>query len=125
MDNQFKCPNCGGDELIVIQCKSKTGLFCTSCGTRLRWLTTRKAVEEAYEHTLNSEDLRCRAIKKIIHIGKTTIIRCEKCDCQLYSSGAYKPLGQFDLIDANFCPVCGAEFVEAHKSISSQNYRRN
>ena len=52
------------------------------------------------------------AYKRIGRTGKDTFIRCSECNCQLYHSAAPKPVGQFDLIDAKFCPKCGKKFVQ-------------
>ena len=114
----FKCPNCDSLELVVLRTNKKTGLFCTKCGTRVRWLNSNKEISEAYQRTIQPEEVRGKAIKMIVKFGRITNIKCEKCGCLLYSSGAEKPLGQFDLIGANYCPQCGSEFVESQKQMA-------
>lgn len=90
------------------------------CKSLVRWLNSKIEVRDAYEQLIDKESIVGRAIKKIIKYGRTTTIRCEKCNCLLYSSNADPPAGQFDLIDASFCPNCGAEFVESQKKLSKK-----
>lgn len=51
-----------------------------------------------------------RAKKRMARYAGNTIIKCSECGCLLYRSNAQKPEGQFDLINAVFCPLCGREF---------------
>lgn len=114
VEPSYVCKQCGA-KLKVMQHGYKTGLYCAECGTWDRWLTSRDDVWKAYNTLVTTEDIRGKAIKKYSKYGGNTIIRCEKCDCQLYSAIAPKPLGQFDLLNANFCPKCGVEFVDSQK----------
>ena len=113
-----KCRKCDGENLQVLQVGKYTGLYCRDCGAWVRWLKTRKEVRDAYNRYITPDEVRGRAIKKVERFGRTTLIRCEKCNCLLYSSNVNKPAGQFDLINASFCPQCGVEFVDVHKKIS-------
>lgn len=115
-----KCRKCDGDNLQVLQVGEHTGLYCRDCGAWVRWLKTGREVRDAYSRYISLDEVRGKAIKKVFKSGRTTLIRCEKCNCLLYSSNVNKPVGQFDLIDASFCPKCGREFVEAHKNFSKK-----
>lgn len=42
--------------------------------------------------------------------GNVSTMMCRVCKCQLYRSDAKKPEGQFDLIEAKYCPMCGRKF---------------
>lgn len=114
--DDFKCKKCGGI-LKVMQTSQKTGLYCAKCGAFDRWLNRKSDVKEAFNLLISREDARGKAIKRVTKYGGNTVIRCEKCDCQLYSAAAPRPLGQFDLLDANFCPKCGVEFVDPQKNL--------
>ena len=116
-DNRFVCERCGSTNLKVLQVNSKTGLYCAECKSFIRWLNRKIDVREAYERLIPKDAVVGKAIKKIIKYGRTTTIRCEKCDCLLFSSNETRPAGQFDLIDAKFCPNCGVEFIDEHKNL--------
>ena len=118
--DKFVCERCGSKALKVLHVNSRTGLYCMECKSLVRWLNSKIEVRDAYEQLIDKESIVGRAIKKIIKYGRTTTIRCEKCNCLLYSSNADPPAGQFDLIDASFCPNCGAEFVESQKILSKK-----
>jgi len=113
------CDKCGSNHLRVQQSGTRTGLYCSDCNAWLQWLTRKGEIREAYQLLIGKNDIRGRAIKRVIKYGNVTSIRCEKCNCLLYSSNAEKPYGQFDLINACYCPKCGVEFVEEQK-----NFRR-
>lgn len=104
----------------MLQTGKRTGLYCADCEAWVQWLTKKADIREAYHRFIQKDDLRGKAIKKIIRYGGITSIRCEKCDCLLYTSNVDMPRGQFDLIDANFCPKCGVEFVDDHKNFSKK-----
>lgn len=109
------CEKCGSKNLKVKQSNTKTGLYCSDCGALVQWLKRKVDIREAYNILLNNNDVRGKAIKKVVKYGRTTTIRCEKCNCLLFTSSVGVPYGQFDLIDAKFCPNCGVEFVDDHK----------
>lgn len=115
-----ECIKCGSSNLKVMQSKTRTGLYCSDCGAFIQWLTRRNDIKEAYNLFIHKKEIRGKAIKRIIKYGGITTIRCEKCDCLLYTSNVEAPCGQFDLIDAKYCPKCGVEFVDNHKDFSKK-----
>ena len=117
---EWKCKKCNSEKLKVLQSGDRTGVYSAECGAWVRWLKRKVDVREAYSHIIQEEDIRGKAVKRIVKYGRLTTIRCEKCDCLLYSSNVGAPLGQFDLIDASYCPKCGVEFIDEHKTFSKK-----
>ena len=68
--------------------------------------------KELYEEVCKkmSEEKKKKVKKRIVRYSGNTIVKCSQCGCLLYRSNAPKPEGQFDLINAVFCPQCGREF---------------
>lgn len=54
-----------------------------------------------------NEDESTRYVRRYSNVS---IMTCRKCGCLLYRSNAQKPEGQFDLINAKYCPECGRKF---------------
>ena len=119
-----ECEKCGSNKLKVLQSNKKTGLYCSKCGALIQWLTRAIDIRDAYNLLINNNDIRGKAIKRVIKYGGTTTIRCEKCGCLLFTSNVEVPCGQFDLIDAKYCPKCGVEFVNDHKEFSKNKYKK-
>lgn len=53
------------------------------------------------------ENESTRFIRRYRNVSNMT---CRLCGCLLYRSDAKKPEGQFDLINAKYCPQCGKKF---------------
>ena len=113
---KYTCPKCGSHDAKVQITERRMGVYCNQCGARLMFVKSRKQLTEIYKVFLE-DSMDMYALKMIRKTGNNTIIRCECCGCLLYSSVAGKPQGQFDLLDANFCPSCGAEFLDAQKNM--------
>lgn len=113
-DEPRVCPKCGCTEQEIKLTKRSFGVYCKSCGYRIASVSkqrdfnkdNRKLVAEAGDRY---------ATKKIRKIGDNTVITCDICGCLLHSSRLPPPEGQFDLLDAAFCPMCGNEFLERQK----------
>lgn len=112
------CPRCGSTKTTVKQTKQRTGLYCVECSKWLQWLWSGKEIKKAYDDMFVAGDLEGKGYKKIFKYGGNTTIRCSTCNCLLYSSKAGEPIGQFDLINAKFCPNCGLEFVKQQQILS-------
>ena len=108
---KHSCNKCKSKNIYVKQANTRTGLYCADCGAWIQWLTYRETMR-AYEYMKNNDMLPDDvAYKRCGRFGNSTIVKCSNCGCQLFHSTAPKPIGQFDLIDADFCPSCGRKFV--------------
>lgn len=107
----YACKKCNSENIEVRQANKRTGLYCRDCGAWIQWLTYRETLR-MYDH-MNKKGLlpSDRAFKRVGRFGIHTIVKCSNCKCQLYNSGAPNPIGQFNLIDALFCPKCGLKFI--------------
>lgn len=106
----YRCAKCDTTDVFINQAGKQTGLYCSNCSAWIKWLTKEeiKEVSEYIKERHGDKDAAMRVFKK--RLG-ATIIRCSECGCQLYNSSTPKPQGQFDLIDAKYCPQCGKEFI--------------
>ena len=108
---QYACKKCGSEKIEVKQANKRTGSYCMDCGAWIEWLTSRETLR-MYKHLEEKKLLPPdKAYKRIGRLGKFAVGKCSNCGCQLFNSGVAKPLGQFDLMDALFCPKCGREFI--------------
>ena len=61
---------------------------------------------------IKQEDLNDSvAIRRIYKRSGVTRMNCGYCDCLLYCSLEPKITGQFDLVNAKFCPSCGRKLI--------------
>lgn len=113
---RYTCPKCGSHDIRIgrTELNNKTSIYCDSCNTFISFVKNPAEKREIYKMLLEDSNDEY-ALKVISRYGNNTTIRCEICGCPLYSSTAPQPKGQFDLINANFCPICGAEFMEKQK----------
>ena len=108
---QWECHKCGSEKLLVRQREHRTGIYCRECGAWIQWIDYRDAMR-VYDTLKKKGIIPENAVYK--RVGKfkgNMVVRCSECKCQLYHSGAPAPIGQFDLIDASYCPKCGKEFL--------------
>lgn len=109
-ENNFKCKKCGCDKVYAIPSGRRMGVYCAECNEWIAWTSYRK-MREIYsaidENSLNDKV----AIRKIFKKRGITTMRCSKCDCLLYDSSTPKIQGQFDLVNAKFCPRCGRGLI--------------
>ena len=108
----YTCKNCGSTKVYAKPKGRRMGIYCGVCG---EWIcfTTYSKMLELYKRIEDDPDslsdrISLRYIKK--YNGVTTM-RCKKCDTLLYSSVFPKVKGQFDLVNASFCPNCGRELM--------------
>lgn len=106
----YECKKCGQTEVYVKQVGKQTGLYCSKCSAWIKWLT-KPEIKEVYEVIKEYYKDRDIAFRTFIKRNGATIIKCSECNCQLYNSNMPKPQGQFDLIEAKFCPQCGKELI--------------
>ena len=107
----YVCARCGSENICIKQANKRTGMYCSDCGAWIQWLSYREMLR-TYNHMKESGLLPDgRAYKRVSQFKTGRIVKCSNCGCQLFHSESPKPLGQFDLIDAKFCPQCGWEFL--------------
>jgi predicted RNA-binding Zn-ribbon protein involved in translation (DUF1610 family) len=110
----FQCKKCGSDKIYAKPQGRSMGIYCAACQAFIAQTTYRRMREiydELDEKDLN-DNLSLRKIRKRIVLGKKiTTMRCSKCGCLLYSSVFPKVEGQFDLVNASYCPQCGRELI--------------
>lgn len=108
---KYSCKKCKSENIHVRQANKRTGMYCTDCGAWIQWLTYRETLR-TYDH-MEKKNLipKDKAYKRSGRFKASTIVKCSNCGCQLFHSDSPKPLGQFDLIDAKYCPLCGREFA--------------
>lgn len=107
------CPKCGDTHPKVRQMRTKTGLYCSKCNQFIRYIRDDEMWRITKESRLASKNDKGSAFKRVLKDDQTGItrIRCSNCRCQLFNSNAPEPIGQFNLKDAKFCPLCGSNFV--------------
>ena len=108
------CPACGSQDTVVKMTDKVAGLYCSNCGKRIRTVTRQKMLNADNRRIVNKAGDSC-ATKRIRKYGMNTIVDCDICGCILHSSRFPRPEGQFDLINASYCPVCGNEFPDEQK----------
>jgi len=91
----------------------KTSLYCGDCGSFIGFVKSVKEINEIQSEIKKEIDSREHVCRKFVKNKIGLFITCPKCGCQLYSSNAPEIIGQFNLIDAKFCPGCGVMFVDA------------
>lgn len=108
----FVCKKCGCTKVYAKPSGRRMGVYCSDCNEWITWTTYSKMTEiykqiEEDPSSLN-DSVAPRKIKKY---GGTTKMFCSKCGCLLYNSDFPKVRGQFDLVNASYCPVCGRTLI--------------
>ena len=107
---EFVCPNCGQTRVYVKPSGRRMSVHCADCNTWITWTTYRNAVK-IYDN-LQEENLNdAVSVRKILKRKSNTKMTCSKCGCLLYNSDFPKVLGQYNLVNAKFCPECGRELI--------------
>ena len=109
MKNIYTC-KCGCNDTYVQPKGRRFGVYCSKCDSWIEWITYSKANELFKKNDTSFLDDTV-ATRKIFKKSGITTMRCSKCDCLLYNSCKSKIEGQFDLVNAKFCPKCGREFI--------------
>lgn len=106
----FECKKCRSKNLTIKSVTGRNALYCKDCNTFLQWLDY-DSVMFMHEYLQDQEGNELKAYKRMIKKENATVLKCSECNTQLYNSSCPKPQGQYDLINARFCPVCGREFI--------------
>lgn len=104
----FKCPKCDSRNVIIKQVGARIGAYCKSC---YAWITWVDSADIARIRKRTKYDEKTQALRKFIRAKGKTIIKCGSCQTLLYNSSKPVPEGQFNLMDANYCPYCGKELL--------------
>lgn len=107
---EFKCPKCENTKVYAKPQGRRMGVYCSNCSSWIAW-TTYSNMKKIYKQ-IKLEDLPDNiAMRDIFKRNKITTMKCSKCSCLLYNSCQPKAKGQFDLVNANYCPNCGRELI--------------
>lgn len=109
-DEKYKCRKCNSTNVEVKIVGKRTGVYCLDCGAWIRWMSF-KEMQKFYRVFKGTKESGNKAYKVSRKMGSQTIVKCSNCKTQLYHSGAEPPKGQFNLINAVYCPKCGMEFI--------------
>lgn len=104
------CKKCKSSNYEIRQAKTKTGAYCKDCGAWIKWVKNEER-NSYYKEELSKPGNENKVARSYFKKGGITRIKCGRCKCQLYNSNAPEPIGQFNLVDAKFCPQCGAELL--------------
>ena len=104
----YQCRKCGSTNITVKVRGTNTGIYCADCGAWIEYISF-DLMREYYKDFNRIESTR--AFKRCKRYNGNKIITCSNCNTQLYHSAEPMPIGQFNLLDAKYCPVCGLEFL--------------
>ena len=107
---KVRCRKCDSTDVEVKTSGNRTGAYCRKCGAWIKWMSYEE-IQKYYRKFKETKDSDNKAYKTTRKLNGHTIIKCSNCDTQLYNSGAGAPQGQFNLINAKYCPNCGMEFI--------------
>lgn len=106
----YKCPDCGSKKVYSKPQGRRMGVYCADCNRWIAW-TTYHGMTEIYKE-IESQDLNDKvAMRKMYKRSGTLRMTCSKCGCLLYNSNYPKVEGQFDLVNALYCPRCGRQLI--------------
>ena len=107
---EFKCTNCESTKVYAKPQGRRMGVYCAKCNSWIAW-TTYSNMKEIYK-TIELEDLNDNvSLRDIFKRSGITTMKCSKCGCLLYNSCKPKVQGQFNLVNAKYCPKCGRELI--------------
>jgi len=107
---EYICRQCGCKKAYALPKNNRFGVYCAECNAWITWTTyngMRELMGELDENDLN-DNLSPRYIKKY---GQIITMKCKKCGCLLYDSSHPKSDGQFNLVNASYCPNCGRKLI--------------
>ena len=107
---KYKCKECGSEKVYAKPSGRRMAVYCSDCNSWICWTTYKKMIE-IYKK-LEEQDLPDNvAIRRIYKRSGITRMNCSKYNCLLYSSCYNSPEGQYDLVNAKYCPECGRELI--------------
>lgn len=106
----MKCKKCDSKNIVIRQANTMTGAYCNECGAWIKWMKGNE-LNEFYKEKLSETQNRNKVSRIFFKQKGMTIIKCGECKTQLFHSNAPEPIGQFNLINAKYCPQCGVELI--------------
>lgn len=109
---EYTCKKCGCKKVYAKPSGRRMGVYCSECNEWITW-TTYANMQSIYKEisedpTSLNDSVSPRRIKKY---GGSTKMSCSKCGCLLFNSIFPKVKGQFDLVNASYCPNCGRTLI--------------
>ncbi len=108
--DKYRCEKCNSTKVYLKPTRTRIGMYCSECGGWISYITYKDAIKFHKEMAKELKD-ESITVKTIIKRSGYTMMRCSKCGCLLYNSCLPKVQGQFNLVDANFCPKCGTQLA--------------
>ena len=108
----YVCKNCGCNRAFARPTSdNKHGVYCANCGERITYTTYNGMLEinERYRLTLKKSDKY--ALRNFRRYQNSIRMTCSNCGALLYNSSFPKIKGQFNLVNASYCPNCGKELI--------------
>ena len=107
----YVCKKCGSRKVIIAQRGVRTSVRCGNCAAFICFIKEVSDIMEVQNELLKRNADRDVVAKQFVKNQFGTFIYCPECKCQLFGSNAPDPIGQFNLVDAEYCPKCGVKFV--------------
>lgn len=107
---EYECKKCGCKNVYAIPNGRRMGVYCADCNEWICW-TTYKNMVEIYKNIDESKLNDSVAMRRIYKRSGLTTMRCSKCNCLLYNSSNTGIKGQFNLVNAKYCPNCGRKLI--------------
>jgi DNA-directed RNA polymerase subunit RPC12/RpoP len=109
-DFRYICKKCSSERLTLYRDGNLIGLRCLQCGSWVTW-TSRAMIEKDYKYIKQfPENDNIQMVVFTTKLGHK-IAKCGNCRCTLYELGAPRPIYQFNLVDALYCPACGKQLI--------------
>lgn len=109
-DFRYICKKCGSERLTLYRDGQLIGLRCLQCDSWVMW-TSRGKIKEDYKYIKQfPENDNIQMVNFTAKFGHK-VAKCGNCRCTLYEVGAPRPIYQFNLVEALYCPKCGKQLI--------------
>ncbi len=108
----YVCEKCGSHKVYAKPSGRGMGVYCAECNAWICRTTYERMLELYKEIQKDPNNLNDNiSLRRIKRRNGVITMRCSKCDTLLFNS-MYKGVnGQFDLVNAKYCPNCGRELI--------------
>lgn len=107
---EYECKKCGCTKVFAKPAGRSMGVYCQDCGAWIANITYTK-MKDLY-NKISKEDLgENAALRNIKKRNSVITMKCTNCGCLLFNSLFPHPQGQFNLLNAGFCPSCGKRLI--------------
>lgn len=108
----YECKKCGSKKVYAKPISGgRYGAFCDDCGERITYIKYNELAEINKQYRESCGEKDNVAFKSFRKYDTSVRMTCSNCGCLLYNSAFPKIKGQFNLVDAKFCPYCGKELI--------------